>query len=155
MNRLLLCLLVVFLLVASPLAAAPSASVPEGEQAERVAKQWLEVIDEGDYRQSWEMAAPLFKDSVSSQNWDKALTLHRSPLGKIQSRELRNRTHFEQLPGAPKGDYWVYDFVSSFENAPEVHERITPMKVDDGSWKVSGYFISKSTFGQPATDAAK
>jgi hypothetical protein len=46
------------------------------------------------------------------------------------------------LPGAPDGEYVVIQYATRFEHKPSIIETVTPMLDKDGSWKVSGYFIS-------------
>jgi hypothetical protein len=45
------------------------------------------------------------------------------------------------LPGAPDGEYVVYQYKTSYKNKKKAIETITPMKEEDGVWKVSGYYI--------------
>ncbi len=64
----------------------------------------------------------------------------RKPFGKFVSRELLGANYRSELPGAPTGDYVVFQFRSSFEKKDGVIETITPMLVN-GSWQVSGYYV--------------
>jgi len=45
------------------------------------------------------------------------------------------------MPGAPDGEYVVIQFESSFANKESAVETVTPMKGEDGVWRVSGYYI--------------
>jgi hypothetical protein len=45
------------------------------------------------------------------------------------------------LPGAPDGEYVVFQFLSSFENKKTAIERVIPMLDKDGIWRVSGYYL--------------
>ena len=46
-----------------------------------------------------------------------------------------------ELPGAPDGEYVVFQFDTQFERKRAAVETVTPMCDPDGSWRVSGYFI--------------
>ena len=46
-----------------------------------------------------------------------------------------------ELPGAPDGEYVVFQFDTQFERKRAAVETVTPMRDPDGSWRVSGYFI--------------
>jgi hypothetical protein len=46
-----------------------------------------------------------------------------------------------ELPGAPDGEYVVFQFDTQFEHKRAAVETVTPMRDPDGSWRVSGYFI--------------
>lgn len=105
------------------------------------AKIWLGVVDSGKYNASWDQAAQLFKDKVPVDQWETSLQQIRTPLGKVLSREVANYQYMTNLPGAPKGEYVVIQFKTSFEQKPGSIETITPMLDSDGTWRVSGYYI--------------
>ena len=65
----------------------------------------------------------------------------RGMLGALQSRQLLSATEAHSLPGAPDGQYYVLRYHSSFEKKAEATETVTPMKDEDGHWRVSGYYI--------------
>jgi hypothetical protein len=118
--------------------AAPK---PE-EEAKSAAEQWLALIDDGKFAESWETAAGYFKAAVSKQQWETTLGSVRKPLGELISRKLKSATYTKSLPGAPDGEYVVLQFDTSFANKKEAIETVTPMIEKDGKWKVSGYFIN-------------
>jgi hypothetical protein len=123
--------------LARPLAADPDHEVA----ATRAALTWLELVDAGRHDQSWEEAAPGFKEAVSRLKWDRALRAVRTPLGRCRARKLRSRKLVDALPGAPRGPYVVIEFDTAFERQPEAVETITPGRGEDGRWRVAGYFI--------------
>jgi len=53
----------------------------------------------------------------------------------VKSSEYRTT-----LPGAPDGEYVVIQFDSSFEHKESALETVTPV-LEEGKWKVSGYYI--------------
>jgi hypothetical protein len=114
-------------------------------QAEKIAlesaNEWLNLIDNGRYAESWELAAELFKGAVEKDTWDKQLNTVRKPLGKLISREVIKKEYMTSAPGAPDGEYVLIQYNTSFENKKRAIETVTPMKDKDGEWKVSGYFI--------------
>ena len=117
------------------------ASEEKEAQALTAAKEWLALVDEGIYGDSWEAAAVYFKRAITKEKWEQMLTAVRSPLGNSVSRELSSKTYTQSLPGAPDGEYVVIQFATSFENKKSAIETITPMLDNDGEWRVSGYFI--------------
>ena len=46
-----------------------------------------------------------------------------------------------ELPGAPDGEYVVFQFSTAFEHKRAAVETVTPMMDADGQWRVSGYFV--------------
>ena len=115
---------------------------PEAEKAAvKVAEPWLKLIDTGKYAESWKEAATFFKKEVNEKVWLQQLTTIRKPLGKNLSRKLVSKKYITKLPEAPKGEYVVLQFESSFENKKFAVETVTPMIEKNGEWKVSGYYI--------------
>jgi hypothetical protein len=113
---------------------------PEDE-AQKAAEQWLSLVDDGHFAESWKTAAAYFQAAVPQELWERQLGAVRKPLGKLISRKLKTAKHTKSLPGAPDGDYVVLQFETSFENKKEAIETVTPMLEKDGAWRVSGYFI--------------
>jgi len=115
---------------------------PEAERAaEKSARTWLELTDSGKYAESWEAAAQFFKEKVDKKVWIQQLNNVRKPLGKVIFRKIAAKKYITKLPEAPKGEYVVIQYETSFENRSFVVETITPMLEEDGKWKVSGYYI--------------
>ena len=91
-----LCVLVGIALVAGAVGCARSdqgadkgvAGNGKEEQAIAAAEVWLETVDAGDYSESWEASAELFRKVVSKEQWVQSLLGVRAPLGKLVSREL-------------------------------------------------------------------
>lgn len=120
----------------------PTPAPPTQQQiAQRAAEAWLVGADAGQYGESWDAAAELFKKAVTRQQWTDALTQVRAPLGALRSRKFRASQFVTDLPNAPTGEYVVIEYDSQFANGAAMIERITPAKDPDGTWRVSGYFI--------------
>jgi hypothetical protein len=105
------------------------------------ADNWLALVDDGNYQESWQQAAQFFKDAVPEDQWEPMARAAREQLGKLFKRTLKFKQYATSLPGAPPGEYVVIQYLTIFENEPLVGELITPMKDKDGHWRVSGYFI--------------
>ena len=125
------------LVTAMPLAADEAAE----KAAQAAAKEWLSLVDQGKYAESWENAAAYFKNAVPEKQWLQSMKGARQPLGKMVSRELLKATFATKLPGAPDGQYVVIQYATSFENKSSAVETVTPMLDPDQKWRVSGYFI--------------
>ena len=113
----------------------------KGKAAIAPAEEWLTMVDDGKYEQSWKEAAQYFKNAVKQEQWVQSLQALRNPLGKLISREVKSKTYTTSLPGAPDGEYVVIQFKSSFENKKSAIETVTPMMDKDAKWRVSGYYI--------------
>lgn len=121
---------------------APAAHGPGSQDAAlEAASAWLALIDVGEYAESWEQAASLFRSSMSRDRWVDAVRAARAPLGKVRSRSLLGAVCETGLPGAPDGSYVVIRYRAAFERKENAVETVTPMLEQDGMWRVSGYFI--------------
>jgi len=127
------------LILCSVVAAAGG---PEKQKAALLsAEQWVRLVDEEKYNESWEQASDLFRAAVKQDEWAQSAQAARKPLGKVLSRKVKSEKYTTSLPGAPDGEYVVIQFQSSFQHKKSAIETVTPMMDKDGSWRVSGYYI--------------
>jgi len=117
-----------------------AAETPE-DLAQKAAESWLTLVDEGQYEESWDQAAKLFKGAVTKEQWKQAAAGVRGPLGKLVSRKVKSREYTEKVPGGPDGKYVILQFDTVYEKKASAVETVTPMVDPDGAWRVSGYFI--------------
>lgn len=110
-------------------------------QAESRTLSWLALTDSGQYDTSWDQAATLFRNTISKDDWVRSLGAIRSPIGALKSRNVASADFSATLPGAPDGEYVVFQFNASFANKAAAVETVTAMKDEDGVWRVAGYFI--------------
>jgi hypothetical protein len=97
-------------------------------------------VDQEQYAKSWEEAAPLLRESVTKDTWVNAVGGVRGTVGKLKSRKLKSAEDAKNMPGMPAGRYVVIQYDAVFANRPAV-ETITPMLDEDGTWRVSGYYV--------------
>lgn len=128
------------ILLLSLLPLSSHASEQKKQAAEQEAGKWLALVDGGQYEESWQRTAKLFRRQVSVEQWLQAMSAARSPMGNMTSRKLLSAVYRTSLPGAPDGEYVVLQYETSFNNKQNAIETITPM-MDEGSWKVSGYYV--------------
>lgn len=105
------------------------------------AQRWLNIVDEGNYIESWKESSDYFKQAIKQDQWEQAVQSARKPLGKLVSRKVKSASYTTSLPGAPDGEYVVIQFNSSFENKKSGIETVTPKMDKDGIWRVAGYYI--------------
>lgn len=133
---------IILLSLAFTITAGLHAATATREQAaQAAAQQWLGLVDAGSYGESWQAASASFKQALTQQQWQDALTAVRHPLGAIQRRELKSAEYKTSLPGVPDGEYVVVIFTSAFENKKDAVETIIMVLEKDGAWRASGYFI--------------
>lgn len=102
---------------------------------------WLGLIDGQRYAESWQAAAAFFRNAVPAQTWAEAVRVARIPLGPLKARTVKSATQANTLPGAPDGEYVVFQFNTSFEQKASAIETVTAIHESDGKWRVVGYFV--------------
>lgn len=104
------------------------------------ALDWLKLVDNSQYQQSWIESSSLFQEQVSEQTWLGAMNSIRAPLAKVNSRKKISEEEMQSPPNAPAGEYVVFQFKTSFANKDDAIETVTVVK-QDMQWRVVGYFI--------------
>ena len=120
--------------------AQMEASLQQGTQAEAAARDWIKLVDAGDYKESWAQAGSMFKSAVTADAWAKQVTPVRQPLGEVVSRSLKGIDAPASLPGAPKGEYRIVTFDTDYSAAAGTVETVVLAK-SGSDWGVVGYFI--------------
>ena len=110
-------------------------------QAIDAGRQWLSLCDQAKYGESWEMAATYFKNAVKKEQWEQMAAAVRTPLGKVEKRDVKSQKYQTAVPGAPDGEYVIIQFSTVFENKKESIETVSMMMDNDRGWRVSGYFV--------------
>jgi hypothetical protein len=139
MIRSILCLAVVSLMLS--VVTQVAAESEKEKAAVSAAREWLSMVDEGKYAESWKKTAEYFRNSVKQEKWEQSIQTVRKPLGKLVSRQVKSQSYKTSMPGAPDGEYVVIQFEASFESKKSAIETVTPMLDKDGNWRVSGYYV--------------
>ena len=82
-------------------------------EAMTAAKEWLALVDAGEYNQSWLTANKTLKEQSEKDDWANYLKAIREPLGKIISRKVTRTRTVTQIQGMPDGGYFQVQFVSN------------------------------------------
>jgi Protein of unknown function (DUF4019) len=109
--------------------------------AAQAAESWVGLVDGARYAENWQAAASFFKNALPQQKWVEAAQTARRPLGPVKSRAAKSRAETKTLPGAPDGEYIVFQFNAAFEKKAAAVETITVLREPDGQWRVVGYFV--------------
>jgi len=81
---------------------------------EAAAKEWVALVDQQKWGDSWSASGALFQSKISKEGWASAVQAAREPLGTVSSRQLEKVTATKSLPGARDGDYGIVVFRTSF-----------------------------------------
>jgi len=136
--------LVLGLLALASLAPSSSTPAPEPVAAEAVirsdvtetARQWLALLDQGRWSDSYRLTAASFQKLNSAATWAAASEEARTPLGAVVSRTLIGQ---ENLPAPPHG-YEVVKFRTDFANKKQALETVS-LDRESGAWRVVGVTI--------------
>lgn len=121
--------------------SGPSRAQAPGDATQQAAESWVAFVDGARYAESWQAASAPFRNAVPQQRWSDAVQAARAPLGPVRARAVKSRTATRTLPGAPDGDYVVFQFDTGFEKKAAAVETITVLREPDGQWRVAGYFV--------------
>lgn len=118
--------------------SVPPASTATAAETATVAsaRQWLALLDAGDWKASWEATGKPFRDLNTSATWADVSQKVRAPLGAVTSRALIAVDH---APAPPHG-YWLVKFRTSYANKANAVETVS-LAWEDGRWKVVGCMI--------------
>ena len=121
---------------APPVAQAPAA-VPVAEtETVRAARAWLQLHDEGRWRETWEGSTAEFRKQNSVESWAAVAEKVRPPMGATISRTAISR---DQVP-TPPGGAEVVKFRTRFANKGDATETVALVR-EGVEWKVQGIYI--------------
>ncbi|HCH3381920.1 TPA: DUF4019 domain-containing protein [Vibrio parahaemolyticus] len=102
--------------------------------------EWLSLIDNQHYGESWDSTGSLFRSQISKGEWVAAVSALRAKIGNLESRSLTTTTSMKSLPNVPDGEYVVIQYQTIFSGKQST-ETLTLYKSKTG-WVVIGYFIN-------------
>ncbi len=103
---------------------------------EDAAREWLALVDAGNWRDSFDAAGESFREVNTVAGWTEASEQARTPLGDMRSREV---VEVKYLNAPPRG-YRSIVFFTTFADGGEALEMITLEREPTG-WHVVGYVI--------------
>ena len=110
------------------------------DSAKKVAVDWLALVDQEKYAESWQQAAPFLKEHVPLAAWEKRLNEVRKPIDPMVDRTLSTTEYRDQLPGLPAGQYVAFVWETYFGVKHEMLESVI-MSLTNGQWKTVGYAV--------------
>jgi hypothetical protein len=98
------------------------------------AKQWLILVDDKNYAQSWSEAGKAFQNRQKTDAWAKDAGVRRAPLGAVASRNLKSID-------LSKSNIAVIRYDSVFAHKASAVETVT-LTFENGGWVVTDYTVS-------------
>ncbi|MDE2410916.1 MAG: DUF4019 domain-containing protein [Sphingomonadales bacterium] len=112
-----------------PPSAAEAAAVDAG-------RQWLALLDAGDWNASYAATGSAFRSLNSAATWATVSAKVRTPLGAMLSRQVAT---VDFAPAPPQG-YWIVKFQTRYANRASAIETLS-LAWEDGRWKVTGVVL--------------
>ncbi|WP_313336345.1 DUF4019 domain-containing protein [Sphingobium yanoikuyae] len=120
----------------STLQAMPAAAQAHKAEVVDAARQWLALIDQDKWAESYRGTGSAFQKLNTVQVWTEVSQTMRGRFGTLQSRSLLSQ---EELPAPPHG-YEVVKFRASYANQAQAIETVT-LDRENGAWRVVGVTI--------------
>ena len=98
------------------------------------AKQWLVLVDDKNYAQSWSESGKAFQNRQKTDAWAKEAGSRREPLGAVASRSLKSID-------LSRSNIAVIKYDSVFAHKAAAVETVT-LSFENGGWLVTDYSVS-------------
>lgn len=113
----------------------------KASKAKAAAEEFLDLVDQGQYQESWQVAAAPLREKVSLEEWVRHLEKARVRSGGLVERRQDDIAFSTMAKDSPEGEYIVLKYESRFEAGGQLEETITVMLDQNGNWRVAGYFM--------------
>ena len=97
------------------------------------ARQWLVLVDDKNYAQSWTDASRGFQGKQKAESWARGEAAKREPLGAVASRDLKSID-------LGKANIAVIRYDTVFAHKAQAVETVT-LAFENGGWSVTGYSV--------------
>jgi hypothetical protein len=98
------------------------------------AREWLVLVDDKNFSQSWNQAAKAFQGRQKADAWAKTADTVRTPLGAVASRGLKSID-------LTRSNMAVIRYDTAFARKAGAVETVT-LAFENGSWSVSDYSVN-------------
>ena len=108
-----------------------SASAPTPDDR---ARQWLVLVDDKDYAQSWSEAGKAFQNREKTDVWAAEAGTKRAPLGAVASRDLKSID-------LSRSNTAIVRYDTVFAHKAATVETVT-LAFENGGWAVTDYSVN-------------
>lgn len=98
------------------------------------ARQWLVLVDDKNYAQSWSEASKAFQGRRKSEAWATDAAAKRAPLGAVASRDLKSID-------LSRNNTAVIRYDTVFAHKAQAVETVT-LAYENGGWSVTDYSVN-------------
>lgn len=122
--------------------AAVADSTDQMTESAKVAENWLKIVDDGNFGNSWNEMALRTKLTIQKGEWEQIMNAMRKPLGRSLSRRIAEQRPAPNPKGLPAGDYMMIVYSSVFSNKSSAQELVTLVLGEDRKWHVLTYLVN-------------
>jgi len=98
------------------------------------ARQWLVLVDDKNYGQSWNEAGKAFQNRQKTDTWAADADTRRAPLGAVANRDLKSID-------LSRNNIAVIRYDTVFAHKAAAIETVT-LAYENGSWSVTDYSVN-------------
>jgi hypothetical protein len=98
------------------------------------ARQWLVLVDDKNYAQSWSEASKAFQNRQKTDSWAADAASQRTPLGAVASRDLKSID-------LSRNNTAVIRYDTAFAHKASAVETVT-LAYENGGWAVTDYSVN-------------
>ena len=118
------------------------------EESKEIAIEWLDLLESGNYKKSFEMLSPIFKANLTSDGWAEINSSNREQVGKLLSRKFKRIVPYQDPPNSPlPGLYIAVEFDSVYEKASKHFQYIILHSQNSEPFKVMRHEVTQLTDG--------
>jgi len=117
----------------------------DAENAGAVAEQFLALLDNGSYAESWSLHAKVIEGDLNQDKWTALTSGLRGVAGTLEVRSLQSSVYTEALPEVGAGQFFLRDYLTRFSNV-QAGERVVLAKQEE-EWRIAGYFMQTTVRG--------
>lgn len=111
------------------------------QQAATAAASWLALVDAGDFDESWDEAAALFRRDRTQEEWEAAGRRLKEAVRSLSARTRTMQQYRSSLSQAPAAGPFVLFKYRTPSEAGRFEEFLLVVQ-DDDTWAVAGYEVA-------------
>ena len=109
------------------------------ESPQSAAEEFLSLIDQGNYQESWTEASSWLRNKIDANQWAEHAGRIRQPLGIVNHRDFNSIEFDDSLEDMPAGKYAFAFFDATLTDNGSASEMVGLMLQEDSTWRVIGY----------------
>ena len=104
--------------------------------ANKVALQWWNEVNSGQYKKSYELLSDVLKNRFTKESWLNQISLLMDEFGQLEGRIIRNSYFQSELENFQDGFYVFIEYKSEYTNTKNHTEFLLLKQSDQLEWKI-------------------